>query len=62
MRGSYRGRAFDYLGYAVGQSVYVNDNIEKNIVKAFDKLVLNDSCRGAGNAAYARQMADMASA
>ena len=37
----------------------MNDNIEKNIVKAFDKLVLNDSCRGAGNAAYARQMADM---
>lgn len=37
----------------------MNDNIEKNIVKAFDKLVPNDSCRGAGNAAYARQMADM---
>ena len=28
-------------------------------MKAFDKLVPNDSCRGAGNAAYARQMADM---
>ena len=50
----------DYLGYAGRvERVYVNDNIEKNIVKAFDKLVPNDSCRGAGNAAYARQMADM---
>ena len=50
----------DYLGYAGKvERVYVNDNIEKNIVKAFDKLVPNDSCRGAGNAAYARQMADM---
>ena len=37
----------------------MNDNIEKNIVRAFDNLVPNDSCRGAGNAAYARQMADM---
>lgn len=50
----------DYLGYAGKvERVYVNDNIEKNIVKAFDNLVPNDSCRGAGNAAYARQMADM---
>lgn len=50
----------DYLGYAGKvERVYVNDNIEKNIVRAFDKLVPNDSCRGAGNAAYARQMADM---
>lgn len=50
----------DYLGYTGKvERVYVNDNIEKNIVKAFDKLVPNDSCRGAGNAAYARQMADM---
>ena len=39
--------------------VYVNDNIEKNIVRAFERLVPNDSCRGAGNAAYAREMADM---
>lgn len=39
----------DYLGYAGKvERVYVNDNIEKNIVKAFDKLVPNDSCRGAG--------------
>lgn len=50
----------DYFGYTGKvERVYVNDNIEKNIVKAFDNLVPNDSCRGAGNAAYARQMADM---
>ena len=50
----------DYLGYTGKvERVYVNDNIEKNIVKAFDNLVPNDSCRDAGNAAYARQMADM---
>ena len=50
----------DYLGYTGKvERVYVNDNIEKNIVRAFDNLVPNDSCRGAGNAAYARQMADM---
>lgn len=50
----------DYLGYTGKvERVYVNDNIEKNIVKAFDSLVPNDTCRGAGNAAYARQMADM---
>ncbi|WP_264947704.1 DNA topoisomerase, partial [Streptococcus equi] len=50
----------DYLGYdgAVWR-VYVNDNIEKNIVKAFNQLIDNRSCRGYGNAAYARQMADM---
>lgn len=51
----------DYLGYTGEvERVYVNDNIEKNIVKAFNHLVPNDECRGAGNAAYARQMADMA--
>lgn len=50
----------DYLGYTGKvERVYVNDNIEKNIVKAFDSLVPNDTCRGASNAAYARQMADM---
>lgn len=50
----------DYLGYD-GEvlRVYVNDNIEKNIRRAFDQLVPNEGCRGAGNAAYARQMADM---
>lgn len=50
----------DYLGYD-GEvlRVYVNDNIEKNIVKAFDHLLPNDGCRSAGDAAYARQMADM---
>lgn len=51
----------DYLGYTGKvERVYVNDNIEKNIVKAFNHLVPNDECRGVGNAAYARQMADMA--
>lgn len=50
----------DYLGYE-GRvlRVYVNDNIEKNIRRAFDQLVPNEGCRAAGNAAYARQMADM---
>ena len=49
----------DYLGYeGKVERVYVNDNIEKNILKAFDNLTPNDECRGAGNAAYARQMAD----
>ena len=49
----------DYLGYE-GEvlRVYVNDNIEKNIVKAFERLVPNEQCRPAGDAAYARQMAD----
>lgn len=50
----------DYLGYAGRvERVYVNDNIEKNIVRAFGQLVPNDGCRGVGRAAYARQMADM---
>lgn len=50
----------DYLDYQ-GKvwRVYVNDNIEKNIVKAFQNLIPNESCRKDGNAAYARQMADM---
>lgn len=49
----------DYLGYE-GEvlRVYVNDNIEKNIVKAFERLVPNEECRPASDAAYARQMAD----
>lgn len=49
----------DYLGYE-GEvlRVYVNDNIEKNIVKAFKHLIPNEECRPAGDAAYARQMAD----
>lgn len=50
----------DYLGYD-GRvfRVYVNDNIEKNIRHAFEDLRPNEECRGAGRAAYARQMADM---
>lgn len=49
-----------YLGYE-GKvlRVYVNDNIEKNIRRAFDRLLPNEECRPAGEAAYARQMADM---
>ena len=49
----------DYLGYD-GEvlRVYVNDNIEKNIRRAFENLVPNEECRSAGDAAYARQMAD----
>jgi len=50
----------DYLGYnGQVQRAYINDNIEKNICRAFDQLVDNEGCRGAGRAAYARQMADM---
>lgn len=50
----------DYLGYdGKVLRVYVNDNIEKNIVRAFDHLLPNEECRPAGEAAYARQMADM---
>lgn len=50
----------DYLGYD-GEvlRVYVNDNVEKNIRRAFEDLRPNGECRGAGRAAYARQMADM---
>lgn len=49
----------DYLGYE-GEvlRVYVNDNIAKNIVRAFDNLVPNEGCRAAGAAANARSMAD----
>lgn len=49
----------DYLGYT-GEvlRVYVNDNITKNIVRAFDHLVPNDGCRPAGAAANARSIAD----
>mgnify|MGYP002549165606 CR=1 FL=1 len=50
----------DYLGYDDRVlRVYVNDNIEKNIRRAFGDLRPNGECRGAGRAAYARQMADM---
>ena len=35
----------DYLGYTGKvERVYVNDNIEKNIIKAFEHLVPNDEC------------------
>lgn len=49
----------DYLGYTgTVWRVYVNDNIDKNIVKAFENLKPNELCKGDGSAAYARQMAD----
>lgn len=38
--------------------VFVNDNIEKNIVKAFESLHDNEQYVNLGRAAYARQMAD----
>lgn len=49
----------DYLGYT-GEvlRVYVNDNITKNIMRAFDHLVPNEGCRPAGAAANARSIAD----
>ena len=50
----------DYLGYTGKvERVYVNDNIEKNIRRAFAQLVPNDRCRPAGLAADARSRADM---
>lgn len=50
----------DYLGYTGPvERVYVNDNIEKNIRRAFAQLVPNDRCRPAGLAADARSRADM---
>lgn len=50
----------DYLNYqGKVERVYINDNIEKNIRKAFTQLTDNTTCRPAGNAAYARQIADI---
>lgn len=49
----------DYCGYrGKVERVLVNDNIEKNIRKAFEKKEDNSLYRGMGNAAYARSMAD----
>lgn len=51
----------DYFGFkGPVRRVYVNDSIEKNIIRAFDEALDNETCRHAGNAAYARQMADAA--
>lgn len=49
----------EYLGWT-GQTyrVFVNDNIEKNILRAFEDMKDNRECMGAGRSAYARQMAD----
>lgn len=50
----------DYLEYkGKVMRVYVNDNIEANIRKAFDHLEDNSKCKQVGRGAYARQMADM---
>lgn len=40
------------------ERVFVNDNIEKNIVKAFENLIPNENCKAAGRAADARSIAD----
>ena len=49
----------EYLNYkGLVERVFVNDNIEKNIVKAFQSLVPNETCIGAGKAAQARSLAD----
>ena len=49
----------DHLGYE-GRvlRVFVNDNLEKNIRKAFEELEPNEKHIGAGRAALARQIAD----
>ena len=49
----------DFLGYR-GQvdRVLVNDNIDRNIRRAFDEMRDNEGCRGAGRAANARSIAD----
>lgn len=50
----------DYLNYqGTVERVYVNDNIEANIQRAFTQLINNTQAQPAGRAAYARQMADM---
>lgn len=49
----------DFLGYTGKvERVYVNDNLEKNIRKAFENLRDNEECRGDGEAAAARSIAD----
>lgn len=47
---------FRYQGKV--ERVFVNDSIEKNIVKAFDSLVSNKECEAEGKAALARSLAD----
>ena len=49
----------DHFGYeGPVQRVYINDNLEKNIRRAFERLRDNDECRGDGRAAQARRIAD----
>lgn len=50
----------DHLGYdGPVQRVYVNDSIEKNILRAFEQAKPNGECRKDGLAARARSIADM---
>lgn len=49
----------EYCGYTGKvERVLVNDNIEKNIRKAFERMEDNEKYVGMGKAAYARQIAD----
>lgn len=51
----------DYLGWdGPVKRVLVNDNIDKNIRRAFAQMRDNEECRGAGRAANARAIADFA--
>lgn len=49
----------DHFGYeGPVQRVYINDNLDKNIRRAFERMRDNDECRGDGRAAQARRIAD----
>lgn len=47
---------FDYQGQV--KRVFVNDNIEKNILKAFNNIIDNNTQKSVSDSSYARQMAD----
>lgn len=53
----------EHLGYDPSAKnvlrVYVSDSIDKNIIRSFERMIPNADCRGAGYAAYARQMGDI---
>ena len=50
----------EYLGYeGPVQRVFVSDNIEANILRAFANLKDNAECAGAGRAAFARSIGDI---
>lgn len=49
----------DHFGYkGPVERVYINDNLDKNIKRAFGHLKDNEACRGDGRAAMARKVAD----